>query len=280
MSDSTEDSEALCGFKTLIYSQHRFARTLRMIHPITTLVISLSMTNLSKVFEEIYIRGHWGDGFGTPKSGSGSDPSLVFPYVNFVKDKVNQLGIKTVVDVGHGDWRMWRDWKFEGIKYTGIEVSETAHLLAKTEYFSSNLEFLIADVLETNQIPEADMLITKDVLQHLSNQNVEQLLLLFSRFRFIIICNDMYQKMSLVGAARYHLRIRTRLRMIMKGRNPFFKVVRSNNREIQDGDFRGIDLQISPLKHLLPGHDLQEMLDFDAPKRDGIRKRVYFFARR
>ncbi len=241
-------------------------------------MVFFSMKNLSKVFDDIYVKGYWGDGYGTPKSGSGSDPSLAVPYVDFVKDKVTQLGMKSVVDIGHGEWRMWRDWKFEGVKYTGIEISETAHLLAEAKFSSSNLEFLVADVLESGDIPVGDMIITKDVLQHLCNQNVEQLLLLFSRFRFIIVCNDMYQRMSLTGAARYHLRLRTRLRMIMKLQNPFFGVVRFNNREIQDGDFRGIDLQMEPFKSLLHGHELKEILDFDAPKRDGIKKRVYFFA--
>ena len=57
----------------------------------------------------------------------------------------------------------------------------------------------------------------------------------------------------------------------------FFLVHRKNNVDIEVGDFRYLNLELEPFSGAFFGYELMETFDFDGPKRDGIKKRVYFF---
>ena len=72
------------------------------------------MTDREKeVFANIYKNHVWGDGSpGNPRSGTGSNPDVAKPYVEFVSNAIQSLYISSVLDVGCGDWEMWRDYKF------------------------------------------------------------------------------------------------------------------------------------------------------------------------
>jgi hypothetical protein len=240
------------------------------------------MTNLKQVFDEIYEERVWGDGIHSPRSGSGSKPENAQTYVKFVQKIINDHGIKSVTDFGHGDWLMWGEYCFDGISYTGIEVSKYAHDVAKKNFGSKERNFIHEDVLASRKIISSELLISKDVLQHLSLQNIKKLLTIISGgdFRFLVLCNDVYVRPTIVGKMRYAFRIRTRIKKILNLDNPFFFVRnRRNNREIVDGDIRGIDLQEPPFRNELTGFRLLSREDYDAPWRDGIKKRIYFYER-
>jgi hypothetical protein len=235
------------------------------------------MTGLPEIFDEIYHSEKWVDGLTSPKSGSGSHPDNAKPYVQFVQEVISNNHLLSVTDIGHGDWRMWRDFNFEGVKYTGIEISEKAHDLAMEATPVADRNFLLQDVIRNNRIPQSELLITKDVLQHLSNDNIQKLLLLFTKHPLIIICNDIYTPLSFFGALRFYTRLRTRLKSLLNLKNPFFLVRRENNSDVINGGFRGLNLQLDPFRSILNTHYLVETFDYDGPKRDGIKKRVYFF---
>ena len=62
------------------------------------------MTN-SNVFDEIYSKASWKS--GTSLSGPGSEPENALSYVAFVGEIIQIYGINTILDIGHGDWKMW-----------------------------------------------------------------------------------------------------------------------------------------------------------------------------
>ena len=240
------------------------------------------MTNLRQVFDSIYENKVWGDGINSPRSGSGSKPDNATTYVRFVKKIIKEHGIDSVTDFGHGDWLMWDDYRFDGVSYTGIEVSKYAHDVARKKFGSKDRNFVLEDVLTSKKMYGSELLISKDVLQHLSIKNIQDILRLISEgdFRFLVLCNDVYVRQSFLGKLRYHLRIRTRVKKIMNLENPFFMArKRINNLEIDDGDFRGLDFEKSPLRGELKDFRLLYREDFDGPWRDGIKKRIYLFER-
>lgn len=57
-------------------------------------------------------------------SGEGSNPDFALPYVNFIKQIIDKYKVGSVLDFGHGDWEMWRDYRFENVRYTGLDVVE------------------------------------------------------------------------------------------------------------------------------------------------------------
>jgi hypothetical protein len=79
-----------------------------------------SESDRANAFTEIYQRGTW----ASPQSasGTGSNPQVARPYVDFVLGLLRRLQIRSVLDVGHGDWAMWPEKSFHGVKYLGIDV--------------------------------------------------------------------------------------------------------------------------------------------------------------
>jgi hypothetical protein len=231
-------------------------------------------------FDEIYKKRVWGDGQMSPLSGSGSLPDNAKPYVDYVKAKISELNIKSVVDVGHGDWSMWEHYKFDQVTYIGIEVSSQAHEIAKNRNAATNKQFILEDLIVSRRVPECDLIISKDCLQHLPNRDVEELLGLFSKANFVILCNDIYVPFNNpLSALRHYLRLRTRISLLMDKKNPLTYWSRLNNSDIEPGEFRGLDLETNPFVGVLSAHNLVHVWDFDGPWRHGMKKRVYFFSK-
>jgi hypothetical protein len=236
--------------------------------------------SLGQIFNQIYKTNTWGVGSITkPLSGSGSVPENAQPYVDFVGKVIQTYRLEKVLDVGHGDFEMWRDWQFPGIDYLGVDVSDEATRIARSKY--PNFNFITLDLTQTKAIPSADILISKDCLQHLPNHAILMLLQKFSSYDFLVICNDILVPFeSWLAKLKFYGRIRTRIRAFLSLQSPFFLVHRKNNVDIEAGDFRCLDLKLEPFSGSFLGYDLMETFDFDGPKRDGIKKRVYFFIKK
>jgi hypothetical protein len=140
-------------------------------------------------FADIYTNCIWGDGSpGNPRSGSGSNPDIAKPYVDFVSSAIQKFAINFVLDVGCGDWEMWRDYKFENANYTGVDVVEELIVANTEKYGSENRSFHVSSFNASLQ--NSELLLCKDVLQHLSSVDTDQLLLQLSKFKYLVFQND------------------------------------------------------------------------------------------
>lgn len=116
------------------------------------------MSNCKEVFTEIYRTKKWGDG-----SGGGSTPDAARPYCVFVSFYLAHLGIveweKTpcVLDIGCGDGVVAQGIDFTNWRYIGVDAAQGIDAL-------------------TDPLPDADLVLCKEVLQHLSNAQVQLLL--------------------------------------------------------------------------------------------------------
>jgi hypothetical protein len=96
-----------------------------------------------QVFTQIYRNNTWGNGTeGTPLSGPGSNSENARPYVDFVSKVISDFGIASVLDVGHGDWAMWKDYRFENVKYIGVDVAQDISAENQDKFGSKNRLFL------------------------------------------------------------------------------------------------------------------------------------------
>ena len=146
--------------------------------------------DLKTVFESIYESGTWGkDENNQGTSGSGSTFENSENYFRYLKDFLKEEGITSVVDVGCGDWQVSRLIDWAGISYTGYDASGLVVAKNTESFAKENIRFIHDDFLEAD-LPAADLLIVKDVFQHLSLQNIRKALTQFPKFKYVIVVND------------------------------------------------------------------------------------------
>lgn len=143
-----------------------------------------------EAFTKIYQSGKWNEkGFSLSGAGIGVNRG----YVAFLQEFMRKNGIRTVVDLGCGDWQFSQYIDWSGIQYAGYDVVEYVIERNQRLFAAPSVMFIHADAIETD-LPEADLLICKDVLQHLPNGDVGKLIRQLSKFKHCLITNDVYPK--------------------------------------------------------------------------------------
>lgn len=171
----------------------------------------LESKTLCEVFNTIYTRNAWGRG-----SGAGSHPEVTKEYRDFLQKFIALHNIKTIVDAGCGDWQFTRLLDFSNVQYTGYDVAKYVIDANTKEYASDTVNFVQYDG-NFNALNSADLLVCKDVLQHLPNENVHNFVSNLPRFKYALVTNDIPIPPD-----------------------------RSENIEITPGDWRPLDLRLDP----------------------------------
>jgi SAM-dependent methyltransferase len=144
-------------------------------------------SGMSDRFVEIYRTNEWGSEF---KSGPGSAPEKNKAYIQILTDTIAKVGAVSVVDFGCGDWSFSRSADWSGIDYTGVDVVPELVADLNVRYGAENIRFVVGDS-PVSHIPDADLLISKDVLQHWSNEAVAAFLPRLGQFKYAILTNDL-----------------------------------------------------------------------------------------
>lgn len=137
-------------------------------------------------FSRIYENHVWQ---GQSLSGPGSDANRTVEFRLLLEQFLRSKKIRSVIDLGCGDWSYSRLIDWGGIKYIGIDVVESVIHNNQLRYASSSISFLRMDAAHQN-IPEADLLIVKEVLQHLPNKDILSILAKAQSYSFAIFVND------------------------------------------------------------------------------------------
>jgi hypothetical protein len=163
------------------------------------IIMTTTTTDHVKVFTGIYEGAVWGDNQQFEyrgSSGPGSDVRYnIGAYVPFLKAFIRDRGVRSVVDLGCGDFRcgkfVYED--LDDVTYTGydayakvVEHNRRTHDPAK--YTFHHLDFCNSK----EAIQSADLCILKDVLQHWSTHEIYAMLDYLTtsgKFRYILICN-------------------------------------------------------------------------------------------
>jgi len=142
-------------------------------------------TNIVNIFTSHYLGGD--------DIGWGSKLSFHKTYVEWLKHFLLGNSIKKVVDIGCGDWKFSKIMypMLHNIEYVGIDCVSPVIEANKIAYPGYTF---IHDEVTTNvdNIPNSDIYIIKDVLQHWCEKRIFRFLnrLIKSKhFRYIIICN-------------------------------------------------------------------------------------------
>ena len=169
---------------------------------------------MAEVFTAAYEGHRWHNG-----SGSGSQPANTAEYREFLAGYLVRHGIESAVDVGCGDWKFsWLVAWPEDFSYLGIDVVERVIRINRhdwTDWGVADIRFMAADVMEMDELPPADLVIVKDVLQHWPNQAIHH------------------------------------LGRLLAGRRALITNERAGpgvNRDIPAGEYRPVDLELSPFR--------------------------------
>lgn len=131
---------------------------------------------IEKVFAKIYQGNEWGgeEGF---YSGTGShDPAIVVPYVLAVREVLGQFRARpVVVDVGSGDFNVGSQFIDLVTRYYACDIVADLQEFNRQKYAFDNVEFLCANAVD-DELPPGNLIIIRQVLQHLSNAQIQKIL--------------------------------------------------------------------------------------------------------
>jgi ADP-heptose:LPS heptosyltransferase len=134
------------------------------------------------IFESWYAPGGQG-------SGPGSSPEHTAAWRTYLEMFISSNGIKSVVDFGCGDWQFSRLVKWGEASYHGVDVVPSLIAGLSAKYAKEGVSFSCVDP-DDPVLPDADLLVTKDVLQHLNNKTVSKLVEKFRKYKFVLLVND------------------------------------------------------------------------------------------
>lgn len=177
------------------------------------------MSTINEIFENIYLSDQWTHG-----SGPGSIKELNVPFLEFIGTFIRDNDVTNIVDVGCGDFQLFRQFEFEPAEYLGLDVVNSVVERNRREFGTPDVRF---EDMPTDlaSLPEADLYILKDILIHLDNVSSLEL------------------AASAVSKSKYTIFV-----------NNFSHDVAEYNREICTGEFRAVDVTLAPFNFRAEEH--------------------------
>lgn len=127
---------------------------------------------MEDIFTKIFKSNSWGSK-ETP-SGPGSTLEACSGIITKIPFWIDLHSIQTIVDLGCGDFHWMSRVDLDSIEYEGYDIVQEV-VDAASKYAASNILFHQANILRM-EIPAADLVLCKDVLIHLPDGDVLDLL--------------------------------------------------------------------------------------------------------
>ncbi len=136
-----------------------------------------------------------GGGTETYYSGPGSHTDIyVSPYCKLIKTFLTEHpDVKHVVDFGCGDFNVASQFITDSIDYTGVDIVEEMILSHQQKYASEHVRFVCRDIVD-DELPDGDMCLIRQVLQHLSNDEVSKVLAKLKKYKYALITEHVTPK--------------------------------------------------------------------------------------
>lgn len=145
-----------------------------------------SRLSVEDTFARIYANNAWGGERGEYSSGSGSADDVTQSYVALVRNFVQERGIRSVADLGCGDFRVGRQLLAPGLSYVGVDIVQPLVARNQREFGDEGVRFEQRNLME-DELPQAQLGLLRQVLQHLSNAEVERVLANCKRYRYLLV---------------------------------------------------------------------------------------------
>jgi len=144
------------------------------------------------VFTEIYAENIWGDQQPFEDkdfpfySGPGSGEHAAGPYADRINSFIKTHNVRSVVDLGCGDFRVGSRIANESLRYTGVDIVEPLIQANQAKFGNELTEFRCLDII-TDNLPPGELCLVREVLQHLSNAQIIRILPKLRQFKWVLI---------------------------------------------------------------------------------------------
>ena len=138
--------------------------------------------------QQVYKMNLWGSNASEFYSGEGShNPELVNPYIEAIVSFLKTLNTPiSVCDLGCGDFNIGSKLFKYTSKYFAIDIVPELIDHNKSNFKANNLSFSSLDIAK-DDLPPADCALIRQVLQHLSNAEVQNILNKLQTYKYVII---------------------------------------------------------------------------------------------
>ncbi|WP_209401936.1 class I SAM-dependent methyltransferase [Pseudozobellia sp. WGM2] len=138
--------------------------------------------------EQVYKKNLWGGKPDTYYSGEGSHrPELVQPYIDAVTTFLNSFQERiSVCDLGCGDFNVGKDLVTHAQSYVAMDIVPELIAYNQEKFKADNLEFQCLDIA-ADELPIADCVLLRQVLQHLSNAEVQLVVDKLPNYKYLIL---------------------------------------------------------------------------------------------
>lgn len=130
----------------------------------------------------------WGGENDEFYSGDGSHLSeLVDPYINVVKSFLSSFdNLLAVCDLGCGDFNVGKELVQHSKKYIAVDIVPELIDRNKNMFKADHLQFRCLNIAN-DDLPAADCVILRQVLQHLSNAEVKRVVQKLKDYKYVIL---------------------------------------------------------------------------------------------
>ena len=141
-----------------------------------------------EVFAEIYSQGKWGKTEKEFCSGLGSvTEEISQPYVKMIINFLNSGNqSNTVVDLGCGDMEIGKKIINHCTQYVGVDVVPGLIKKHNRTNWGKHVSFHCLDIIE-DDLPDGDICLIRQVLEHLSNEEIKRILPKLKKYKNIFI---------------------------------------------------------------------------------------------
>ncbi len=138
--------------------------------------------------EQIYMQHLWGGNEHEFYSGEGSHfPEIVEPYIVALTDFLTSFEEPLeVCDLGCGDFNVGKELVKFSKKFIAIDIVPDLIVRNKEKHKAKKLEFHCLNIAE-DDLPSADCAIVRQVLQHLSNEEIQRVVNKLKNYKYVIL---------------------------------------------------------------------------------------------
>lgn len=191
--------DVLTMIRRLVKSSKLFARVYRRYRTYKKRAAFSGMTN-EQVFTKIYLDNTWHNGPEQKEyyySGTGSYGAPADSYIAMINQFIKEHGVKSVTDFGCGDFAIGSEIAVANpsVFIHACDVVQQVIDANTKKYQLQNVNFHHLDA-SRSEVPKADLLTIRQVLQHLNNNDIQLILQKAGTYKYVIITEHLLKEGS------------------------------------------------------------------------------------